>query len=76
MGGREMKVTYDKKTDVLYIRFDDRPQSVINKRVTEDIVLDIGESEKIVGIEILDASAHIELGKILPIQHEGIKAPA
>ncbi len=73
-----MKVSYDndKKTDLLYIRLDDSPQDVINKRMAEDVVLDIGEGDKIVGIEILDASFHVELSKILPIQHEGIKASA
>jgi len=42
----------------------------------EDVVLDIGAGDKIVGIEILEASAHVDLGKILPIQHEGIKVSA
>jgi uncharacterized protein YuzE len=71
-----MKVTYDKKTDLLYIRLDETRQEVINKCVTEDIVLDIGKDDKIVGIEILEASAHVDLGKILPILHEGIKVSA
>ena len=71
-----MKVTYDKKSDLLYIRLDESKQVVINKRVADDIVLDIGEGEKIIGIEILEASSHVDLNKILPIQHEGIKVPA
>ena len=71
-----MKVTYDKKSDLLYIRLDESRQDVINKRVADDVVLDIGEGDKIVGIEILEASAHVDLTKILPIQHEGIKVSA
>lgn len=71
-----MKVTYDKKSDLLYIRLDESRQDVINKRVDGDVVLDIGEGDKIVGIEILEASAHVDLSKILPIQHEGIKVSA
>ena len=51
-----MQITYSAKTDLLYIRLDDRKQSVINKRVSEDIVLDVGEQDKIIGIEILYAS--------------------
>ncbi len=46
---------YNDKTDLLYIRLDDRKQDVVNRRVTEGIVLDIGENDRIVGIEILDA---------------------
>ncbi len=68
-----MKITYDDKSDLLYIRLDESKQDVINKRVTDDIVLDIGAGERIVGIEILEASSHVDLNKILPIQHEGIK---
>jgi len=65
-----MHIIYNDKTDLLYIRLDDRKQDVINRRVTEDIVLDIGEDDRIVGIEILDASKHITLDKLLPIKYE------
>jgi uncharacterized protein YuzE len=61
-----MHVFYNDKTDLLYIRFDNRKQDVINRRVSDDVVLDIGESEKIIGIEILDASKHINLERLLP----------
>lgn len=65
-----MHIIYNDKTDLLYIRLDDRKQDVINRRITEDIVLDIGEGNRIVGIEILDASKHITLDKLLPIKYE------
>ncbi len=64
-----MNITYNDKTDLLYIRLDDRKQDVINRRVTENIVLDIGENDKIVGIEILDASKHIALDRLLPVKY-------
>ena len=64
-----MQIHYDVATDLLYLRFDDRKQDVVNQRVSEDIVLDLGEDNKIVGIEILDASAHLDLTKVLPIAH-------
>ncbi len=60
-----MEILYNTKTDRLYLRFDDHKQSVINKRITEDVVLDMGEDEKIVGIEVLNASKHLELSKLL-----------
>jgi len=65
-----MKVSYDDKSDLLYLRFEDRKQEVENRRVSEGIVLDIGVGGKIVGIEILDASAHVNLKDVLPIQYE------
>ncbi len=64
-----MNIVYNDKTDLLYIRFDDRKQDVINKRVSEDIVLDIGEDDRIIGIEILDASRHVSLDRLLPVKY-------
>jgi len=65
-----MNVVYNDKTDLLYIRFDDKKQDVINRRISEDIVLDIGENDRIVGIEITDASRRIYLDKLLPIKYD------
>jgi uncharacterized protein YuzE len=69
-----MNISYNDKTDLLYIRLDDRKQTIINKRVSDDIVLDVGENDKIIGIEILDASRHVSLEKILPVKYEVAKA--
>jgi uncharacterized protein YuzE len=66
----EMQITYNDKTDLLYIRLDDRKQDVVNRRVSEDVVLDIGEEDRIIGIEIMDASRHISLDRLLPVKYE------
>ncbi|GAI34169.1 unnamed protein product [marine sediment metagenome] len=68
-----MNILYNDKTDLLYIRLDDKKQEIINRRVSEDIVLDIGEDDKIVGIEILDASKRVSLEKLMPINYETSK---
>ncbi len=65
-----MNITYNDKSDLLYIRFDDKTQDVINRRVSEEIVLDMGENDRIVGIEIMDASRHLLLEKLLPVKYE------
>ena len=70
-----MNILYNDKTDLLYIRFDERKQETINRRVSEDVVLDIGEGEKIVGIEILDASRHLSLERILPVKYSVSETP-
>ena len=67
-----MQILYDVKTDLLYFRLDDRKQQVINKRLSEDIVLDLGENDRIVGIEILDASKHLNLERLLPVKYEAV----
>lgn len=69
-GRSKMQILYNTKTDLLYIRLDDKKQQVINKRVSEDVVLDLGENDRIVGIEILDASKHLNLEKLLPVTYE------
>ena len=65
-----MQIHYDSRTELLYLRLDNRKQDVINRRVTEDVVLDIGENDRIVGIEILDASKHLNLERLLPVKYE------
>lgn len=65
-----MNIHYNDKTDLLYIRLDDRKQDVVNKRVTDDIVVDVGEGGKIIGIEILDASKHVSMDRLLPVHYE------
>lgn len=69
-----MHIFYDDKTDLLYLRLDDRKQEIVNRRVSEDIVLDMGKEEQIVGIEILDASKHLLLDKLLPVKYETSQA--
>jgi uncharacterized protein YuzE len=65
-----VQILYNVKTDLLYIRLDDRKQAVINRRLSDDIVLDIGEEDMIVGIEILDASKHLNLENLLPVKYK------
>jgi uncharacterized protein YuzE len=69
-GRKKMQIVYNDKTDLLYLRLDEWKQQVINKRLSEDIVLDIGEDGGIVGIEILDASKHLNLERLLPVKYE------
>jgi uncharacterized protein YuzE len=64
-----MQILYNAKSDLLYIRLDDRKQDVINRRLGEDVVLDIGEGDKIVGIEFLDASKRLNLERLLPVKY-------
>ncbi len=65
-----MTIHYDSKTDLLYIRIESSTHDVVNKRVSEEIVLDIGKDDKIIGIEIMDASKHVNLEKLMPIEYK------
>ena len=65
-----MEILYNSKTDLLYLRLDDRKQEVLNKRISDDIVIDIGDDNRIVGIEIVDASRNLNLDRLLPLRSE------
>ncbi|HEX9667687.1 MAG TPA: DUF2283 domain-containing protein [Thermodesulfobacteriota bacterium] len=65
-----MQILYDEKKDLLYFRLDDRKQDLINQRVADNIVVDIGKNNRIVGIEILDASKHLNLKTLLPVKYK------
>jgi len=62
-----MKITYDTTNDLLYIRFDTKEQTVTNVAVNDNIFLDINQENKLIGIEILDASEMIALDQLFPI---------
>ncbi len=54
-----MKITYDPDADAAYISFKSARVEVTTVRLTEDIAVDFGPQEEIVGIEVLDASKHM-----------------
>jgi len=63
-----MRLSYDDKYDVLYIKFSEQAEKVVSKSFDEDITFDYDEDGKIAGIEILDASKHIDIGSLLPVR--------
>ena len=69
-----MQIIYNTKSDLLYLRLDDRKQQVTNQRLSEEVVLDIGEDDKIVGIEILDASQNVNLSSLLPVNQQVVSS--
>ncbi len=70
-----MKIKYDPQVDAAYISFKKGSTQVTTIRVTEDLAIDLGLNEEIVGIEILDASQHLGLSKEDPlIELENLKA--
>jgi len=51
-----MKLSYDPSVDVLYIRLIDEPAECEVIRINDQVAINIGPAERVVGIEILDAS--------------------
>jgi len=59
-----MKVYYDNEVDALYLKLgDESPEGVIE--IADGVSLDTTSQNKIVGLEILDASKKIDLNTIL-----------
>lgn len=65
-----MKISYDSKYGLLYIKFSEGAHQVETKRLNDDIAIDFDEAGKIAGIEILSASKYLDLGSLLPIGFE------
>ncbi len=59
-----MKISYDAEVDALYIRLIDGPQECRTVRLNEEVALNIGPDEKLVGIEILDAQHVLGCGQL------------
>ncbi len=53
-----MKISYDKKVDAMYIQLK-KGRYGRTKKVSDDILIDVGKNGDVLGLEILDA------GKIL-----------
>lgn len=67
-----MKISYDSEIDALYIRLIEGKHECRTVRLNEEIALNIGEGERLVGIEILDAKQVLGAGKPPAVILEGI----
>ena len=69
-----MKISYDSEIDALYIRLLEGKHECRTVRLNEEIALNIGMGETLVGIEILDAREVLGAGKLPSVVLEGITA--
>ncbi len=67
-----MKISYDSEIDALYIRLIEGEQECRTVRLSEEVALNIGDGEKLVGIEILDAREVLGSGNVPAVVLEGI----
>ena len=67
-----MKISYDPEVDALYIRLIEGKHECRTVRLNEEIALNIGPGEKLVGIEILDATAVLWQGRLPDVTLENI----
>ena len=67
-----MKISYDPEIDALYIRLIEGKYECRTVRLNEEIALSIGPEEKLVGIEILDATEVLGQGRLPDVTLENI----
>ena len=61
-----MKIKYPPQVDALYISFKQRPTEASTVRLSEDVAIDLGRREEVVGIEVLAAPEHLSSDRLKP----------
>jgi len=67
-----MKISYDPEIDALYIRLIEGKYECRTVRLNEEVALNIGPGEKLVGIEILDDKEVLGKGQLPAVILENI----
>ena len=67
-----MRITYDPEVDALYVRLLEGKYECRTVRLNEEIALNIGPEEELVGIEILDAKQVLGGGQLPSVVLENI----
>ena len=71
-----MKISYDPEIDVLYIRLIEGQHECRTVRLNEEIALNIGPAEILVGIEVLDAKQVLGQGQLPSVILENVPVTA
>ena len=67
-----MKISYDVEVDALYIRLLEGKHECRTLRLTDEVSLNIGPGEELVGIEILDATEVLGNGALPTVVLENV----
>jgi uncharacterized protein YuzE len=67
-----MKISYDTEVDALYIRLLEGEQQSRTLRLTDEVALNIGSEEQLIGVEILDAKNILGKGQLPKLLIENI----
>ena len=69
---RVVKISYDPEIDALYIRLLEGRHECRTLRLNEEIALNIGPDETLVGIEVLDAKEVLGQGQLPALTLENV----
>ncbi len=68
-----MKLTYDPRYNVAYIRFHEKRADVESLRISDELVVDIAPDGTVYGIELLNANEQLQredMGEIVVVNEE------
>ena len=69
-----MRISYDSEVDALYIRLLEGEYQCRTLRLTDEVSLNIGPGEELVGIEVLDAKHVLGKGSLPTVVLENVPA--
>jgi len=67
-----MKISYDAEVDAMYIRLIEGDYECRTVRLNDEVALNLGPDEQLVGIEILDAKETLGKGQLPPVILENV----
>lgn len=67
-----MKISYNAEVDALYIKLIEGQHQCRSLRLTDEIAMNIGENEILVGIEVLDAKEILGKGEAPSVVLENV----
>jgi uncharacterized protein YuzE len=67
-----MRISYDAEVDAIYIRLVEGNHQCRTFRISDEVTLNIGEGEVLVGIEVLDATAVLGSGEMPTVVLENL----
>jgi len=69
-----MRISYDSEVDALYIRLLEGSYQCRTLRLTDEVSLNIGPDEQLVGIEVLDAKTILGKGALPTVVLDNVAA--
>ncbi|NWG17602.1 MAG: DUF2283 domain-containing protein [Chloroflexi bacterium] len=71
-----MEIKYDAKTDMMYIRFNNKKVHMNEVTADDSVVLDLAEDDTVVGIELISPSRYVDNVEEMAFRYTAKDAPA
>jgi uncharacterized protein YuzE len=65
-----MRISVNRKLNVAYVRLQDSPETVETKKLSEDLLMDVGPDGTVYGLELLNASEQLRSADLAELEVE------